>query len=79
MSFEKCSGCCFEHCLKINECEIQINYEAWKIGDEYIARGVCSGCGARSFKEAHGRCRPKPLADTGDFTCEGMELWQDEE
>lgn len=60
--------------------------EEWKIGIEcaqieaaYIKAGVCSQCGACSRKEAETKCRPSPLGDTGDYTCDGERLWEDEE
>ena len=46
----------------------------------YINAGVCSDCGACSLKEAKGgKCRPTPVGDTGDYSCNGERLWADEE
>lgn len=43
----------------------------------YIAAGVCSGCGACSLEEAESKCKPKSVADTGDYYCEGESLWEE--
>lgn len=45
----------------------------------YIKAGVCSQCGACSPEEAEKKCRPTPLADTGDYTCEGERLWAEKD
>ena len=59
--------------------------EMAKIGKEcaeeqaaYVKAGVCADCGACNAKEAEGKCRPRPLADTGDYTCAGDGLWKEE-
>lgn len=57
----------------------QVQIECAKEREAYIAAGVCSQCGACSLKEARDKCRPHPLGDTGDYTCEGEGLWEDEE
>lgn len=46
---------------------------------KYIETGICSDCGACSLKEAETKCRPRPLADTGDYICGGENLWRNNE
>lgn len=45
---------------------------------EYIKAGVCADCGACSAKEAESKCKPHPIGDTGDYSCAGERLWEDE-
>jgi len=45
----------------------------------YIKAGICSACGACSLKDAETKCRPTPMGDTGDYSCDGERLWDDEE
>ncbi len=45
---------------------------------EYIKRGVCSQCGARSQEEAAGKCRAT-CGITGDYSCAGDVLWRETE
>lgn len=46
---------------------------------EYIKRGVCSGCGATSSKEAASKCKPHSVGETGEYSCAGEDLWPEEE
>lgn len=47
--------------------------------EAYIRAGICADCGACNKLEAEGKCKPRPLGDTGDYTCAGEYLWQEEE
>jgi hypothetical protein len=77
--FVACADCDDEMCAAARECFGALLAEAAAEEDAYITRGVCSDCGACSLKDASGRCRPRPLGDTGDVTCAGEKLWQDED
>lgn len=46
--------------------------------DEYIRKGVCSGCGACSLKDAQGKCRPHSTP-SGEWSCAGDGLWEGQE
>lgn len=54
----------------------QVMMECAREEQEYIDKGVCSGCGACSLAEAETRCKPTPIGDTGDYSCAGEPLWQ---
>lgn len=77
--FVPCEDCGDDMCAEIEHCVEQIYLEAFKEEEEYIARGVCSDCGACSLKDAAGKCRPRALGDTGDVTCAGEKLWEDQD
>lgn len=48
--------------------------------EAYIQAGICADCGACSLAEAEsGKCKPHPVGDTGDYSCAGEYLWQDQE
>ena len=57
----------------------QVYIECAEEDAAYIEAGVCSDCGACSLKDAKGKCRPSPVGDTGDYSCAGERLWEDEE
>lgn len=58
----------------------EVQVECAKDEAAYLAAGVCSDCGACSLKEAKsGKCSPSPVGDTGDYSCAGERLWDDEE
>ena len=75
-SFTTCQGCTDDTCSEIKECLVEIYNEVARIEEAYIAKGVCSDCGACSLKDAAGKCRPKAIGDTGDYTCAGELLWE---
>lgn len=56
---------------------LQVGREYAEEEAAYIKAGVCSTCGACSREEAESKCRPSPLADTGDYSCAGEHLWED--
>lgn len=78
-SFATCPGCTDDTCGEIKECLVEIYNEIARIEEGYIAKGICSDCGACSLKDAAGKCRPKSLGDTGDYTCGGVKLWEGQE
>jgi hypothetical protein len=77
--FSRCADCDDEMCLAMKQCVAEIHREAYEEEDRYIKAGVCSDCAARSLKEAGEKCRPRPLGCTGDYTCAGEKLWEDED
>jgi|GEM_PF-6943877 len=77
--FARCADCTDEMCREIGQCITQIYLDHFKAEEEYIAKGVCSDCGACSLKDAEGKCRPRALGDTGDVTCAGELLWEDQD
>ena len=44
----------------------------------YIKAGICSDCGACSRNDAATKCRPTRVGDSGDYSCNGERLWEDE-
>ena len=52
MPFAPCAECTDEMCSEIRECVANIHLEAQRTQYEYIAKGVCSDCGACSLKDA---------------------------
>ena len=77
--FSRCADCNDDMCLEIKQCIADIHREADENEERYIKAGVCSDCGARSGREAGSKCRPRPLGCSGDYTCAGEDLWEDEE
>ncbi len=75
----KCDDCSDDRCTDAGEYYGALLADMAAEEDAYIAKGVCSDCGACSLKEASGKCRPRALGDTGDVTCAGDKLWRDEE
>lgn len=78
-TFVPCDDCTDEMCREIGQCIAEIHLDAWKDEEEYIAKGVCSSCGACSLKEAAGKCKPSPMGDSGDYSCAGDKLWRGQE
>lgn len=77
--FSRCADCDDDMCPAINQCVGDIHREAFEEEERYIKAGVCYDCGARSLKEAGEKCRPRPLGCTGDYTCGGERLWEEED
>lgn len=73
-----CFDCDFFGTLEGYQTMQQMMNEGYEAKLAYIRAGICEGCGACSAKEAETKCRPRSLADTGDYWCEGEELWEDE-
>ena len=45
----------------------------------YIKAGICAQCGACSLKESQTKCQPSSVGDSGEFSCEGDRLWEDQQ
>ena len=73
-----CFDCDFFGTLEGFETMQRMMVEGYEAHAAYIRAGVCSQCGACSLAQAEKMCRPSPLADTGDYTCDGEALWEDE-
>ena len=61
---------------------MQIRQVAKECAEEeaaYIKAGICADCGACSLKDAEGKCKPSPIGDTGDYSCAGERLWEEDE
>lgn len=77
--FTPCHGCTDDTCGEIKECLVEIYKEADETQKAYVAKGICSDCGACSLKDAARKCRPQAVGETGEYSCEGETLWQDQE
>lgn len=56
----------------------EVMKECYEAEEAYIKAGICDQCGACSLKEAEAKCRPAPVGDTGDYSCRGEILWEDQ-
>lgn len=56
----------------------QVMIECAEEEEKYIEAGVCSQCGACNLAEAHMKCRPSCVGDSGDYSCDGARLWEGE-
>lgn len=56
----------------------EVMKECYEAEEAYIKAGICDQCGACSKKEAETKCSPSPCGDSGDYSCRGEQLWEDQ-
>lgn len=86
---EGCKGCgaCDYKGTLAGHAEMKaLEAEMWQgMADEakahkaYIAKGVCSQCGACNRNEAGSKCTASSSDESGEYSCDGEDLWPEPE